>query len=123
RITKAGRSAVPRGVSTRDKKREARARRLLTWGAAVLGLLLLPVTLAVEENLGLWVLFKLRGALPPPEDIIVIGIDERSEAALGEPIRRSMHAELVAALASGGAAVVVFDLFLHDESQDDDEFA
>jgi adenylate cyclase len=76
-----------------------------------------------EELGGLWVLFKARGPVSSPNDVVVIGIDENSERALQRPIDRSTHADLVRQLMRAGASVIVFDVFLHTESEDDDTFS
>ena len=76
-----------------------------------------------EESLGLWILFHSRGAIAPPDEVVVIGIDEDSERVLNGPIKRSLHADLVDALARDGASIVVFDVFLHTASEDDAELA
>ena len=110
-------------MSTADQKRVTSAKRLLISGTAALGVVLLPIAMALEESWGLGILFTLRGAVPPPDEVVVVGLDEGSERALSGPITRSMHASLLDALVQAGAAVVVFDLFLHTESDDDEAFA
>ncbi len=91
----------------------------MTWGAVLLGALLLPVLVPIEEAIGLWALFAWRGAIAPPPDIVIIGIDENSSAALSGPIKRPMHAKLIDSLARARASLVIFDVFLHTESEDD----
>jgi adenylate cyclase len=79
--------------------------------------------MALEEGWGLGVLFVLRGAVPPPDEVVVVGIDEGTARALNGPITRSNHASLLDTLMQAGAAVVVFDVFLHTKSSDDDTLA
>src|SRR5512134_3510478 len=85
-------------------------------GAALFALT--PLGVALEENVGLAWLFKVRGPLEPPPDVIVVGLDKRSADALGLPpdtsdIRnwpRSLHGQLTDILAERGASIIVFDI-------------
>jgi adenylate cyclase len=108
---------------TADHRRLARAKAFLTWGTAVFGVALLPLLFVVEQSVGLGLLFKLRGAVPPPDEVVVIAIDEVAEAAFGTPIDRARHAQLIDELARGGASLLVLDLFFHTESPDDARLA
>src|SRR4030042_1660349 len=72
-------------------------------------------TLGIEENTGLGLLFKLRGAMPPPSDVVVISIDRESSEHLDLPDNpdkwpRSLHARLTDTLAREGARAVSFDV-------------
>jgi adenylate cyclase len=109
--------------SATDQQRLSRAKRLLRWGPAGVGLVLLPVMMTAEESGGLWLLFRWRGAIGPPEEVIVVGIDENTEEALEGPVNRSMHADLVDMLVHAGASIIVFDSFLHNSSEYDDRFS
>ena len=54
--------------------------------------------------------FGLRDT-PPVTDIVVVGIDDRSIAQLGEwPFRRSRHARAVDRLRQAGARAIVYDV-------------
>ena len=68
-----------------------------------------------EARLGLDTLFKLRPNRKPPDDVVIVTIDEHSDAAygLGTDISqwRSKHAGLIKSLKDQGVALVVFDLF------------
>jgi len=80
---------------------------------------LTPVGLGVAEDLGLTVLFHLRGHRSPPPEVLVVSIDKESSDALdlapnARKWPRSLHAALTEKLARGGAAVIAFDLFLDD---------
>ena len=72
-----------------------------------------------EENSGLALLFKLRGAKPAPSEVVIISIDRESSERLGLPENpdrwpRSLHARLIETLAKEGASVMTFDLYFVD---------
>jgi adenylate cyclase len=80
---------------------------------------LTPFGLAFEEGVGLPLLFKLRGPRPAPDDVVIVGIDERSAAQLDlphDPARwpRLYHAQLIDRLVDAGAAVIVFDMLFRE---------
>jgi adenylate cyclase len=81
----------------------------------------------IEENIGLGLLFKLRGLRQPPPDAVVVSIDKDSSEHLGVPENpdkwpRSLHARLVEEMAREGAKVVTFDVhFLEPRSPLDDK--
>jgi len=80
------------------------------------------VGLNLEENLGLEILFHLRGERTPPSDVVVVSIDKESTDSLDLPDDlkhwpRSLHARLTETLAKGGAAVIAFDVFFEDPSE------
>ena len=107
--------------------------------AIILGLLtgmvgliasLLSFGLELEENLGLDILFHLRGARRPPPDVVIIGIDKSSSDNLGLPNDprkwpRSLYARLTEVLARQGAAVIAFDVIFEDPRSptDDNSFS
>jgi adenylate cyclase len=70
--------------------------------------------------------FQQRGPLPVSKDIVVLGIDNKTDQALGTrfPYPRSYHARAVERLTQAGAAAIVFDVqFLEPtEARDDTEF-
>ncbi len=77
---------------------------------------LLPRVLEVDESVGLGALFALRGPLRVPDDVAVISISRDSAGAVGQSSEllewpRTLHAELIDALAAAGAAVIVFDVY------------
>lgn len=97
---------------------------------AALGLLAwaLEPVLGLEAAVGPRLLFSARGSLPPPDDVLVVAIDERSAAAFDLPERprqwpRRLHAELVTQLRAAGARLVAFDLTFEVATADDDAFA
>jgi adenylate cyclase len=105
--------------------------RALIYGviAAVSGVVLslLPGLIALEEAVGLKILFKLRGSMPPPPSAVIISLDRESARKLSLPIDsrkwpRSTHAKLVEALHKMQAKVIVFDmLFSEPQSDHEDE--
>ncbi|MBI2779246.1 MAG: adenylate/guanylate cyclase domain-containing protein [Gammaproteobacteria bacterium] len=88
---------------------------------------LAPFGAMLEENLGLDTLFKLRSAVTPPADVIVITIDKQSSDLFGLPNKpakwpRSYHARLIDNLNRQGARVIAFDmLFDEPRGADDDQ--
>ena len=84
----------------------------------------------IEENIGLGLLFKLRGARQPPSEVAIVSIDKESSDRLkvsGNPSRwpRSLHAELVKRLTEAGARLIFFDLYFIEPRSpaEDDAFA
>ena len=74
------------------------------------GLLISPFRFAlnIEENAGLGLLFKLRGARPAPADVVVVSIDKESSEHLNLPNNpdkwpRSLHEHLTDNLFREGA--------------------
>jgi adenylate cyclase len=94
----------------------------------LLGLVASPFrfVLGIEENTGLGLLFKLRGARKPPSDVVVISIDRESSEHLDLPDNpdkwpRSLHARLTNTLLREGATVVSFDVhFVEPKNPRDD---
>ena len=91
---------------------------------------LLPLGVALEESVGLSLLFRLRGSRPPPPDVLIVAIDRPAAEALGLPANpnrwpRTQHADLVDALHRGGAAAIVFDVVFDEPGApiDDRTFA
>jgi Adenylate cyclase, family 3 (some proteins contain HAMP domain) len=83
----------------------------------VLGLLLslMPVVFELEENVGLDILFKLRGTRQVPSNVIIVSIDKASAVRLNLPNDpgkwpRSLHARLTESLSQAGAVVIAFDI-------------
>ena len=90
----------------------------------VLGLIgvmaaLSPQGYALEEGIGLHMLFQLRGVQPPPAAVAVVALDRRSSKELDLPMEarnwpRTVHAQLIERLQAAGAAVIVFDLIFNE---------
>lgn len=94
----------------------------------VLGLVASPFHFALnlEENLGLGLLFKLRGARTAPPEAVVVSIDRESSENLNVPDNpdkwpRSLHARLTDALTKAGARAIAFDVhFIEPKTPDGD---
>ncbi|MCG7872479.1 MAG: adenylate/guanylate cyclase domain-containing protein [Candidatus Thiodiazotropha lotti] len=100
------------------EKHQLRSALLLGISIGILGALisLLPVGSAWEEDMGLGLLFKLRGQRAAPESIEIVSINGETAAQLGlsEEIPewpRSLHADLIEQLNRAGVRLIVFDIF------------
>lgn len=95
-------------------------------GIAGLILSVFPFTLNMAEDVGLGLLFRIRGEIDAPSDAVVISIDKESSEHLGLPADpakwpRSLHAQLVENLLMSGAKVIAFDVyFIEHRSPDED---
>jgi len=82
--------------------------------------------LGIEENMGLGLLFKLRGPIQTPPDAVVVSIDRESSENLNLPDNpdkwpRSIHARLTENMMREGASVVAYDVhFIEERSPVDD---
>jgi len=88
-------------------------------GVAGVAASILPAVIDLEEEVGLSLLFRLRGASKPPSDVVIVSVDRRSSADLGLPndLRkwpRTLHARLTDALAREGASVIAFDMYFEE---------
>jgi adenylate cyclase len=87
----------------------------------MLGLCLVPFGCGLEEDIGLDLLFRLRGAREAPPDVIIVTMDNASARNLNlstDPKKwpRSLHARLTEILANEGVRVIAFDV-LFDEAR------
>lgn len=86
----------------------------------------LPITRSFEEDVGLGLLFQLRGVRPPPTDVVVVSIEHDSSEYFNVPDNpdkwpRSLHTRLTDRLVQAGAKVIIFDVhFLEPRSPEDD---
>ena len=96
-----------------------RARRSATIGiaTAIIGLIctLIPPLVRLEESAGLSWLYRARGPVPPPSQVVVVSLDEAASAHFGLPplIRdwpRSAYASLVERLVERGAVAIALDV-------------
>ncbi len=105
---------------------------LLGFLIGIVGLAVSPFhfMLSLEENVGMGLLFKLRGARQAPSDAVVVTIDKESSEKLNLPDNpdkwpRSLHAKLTENLAKEGARVIAFDVHFIEPrlAKDDNLFA
>ena len=81
---------------------------------------------AMEENLGLKILFTLRGPRQPPEQTVIINLDKSGSSHLGLSDNhlkwpRTVYARLVEKLNTFGAEVIVFDIHFSDRKSHDED--
>ncbi|MBS3779844.1 MAG: adenylate/guanylate cyclase domain-containing protein [Desulfovermiculus sp.] len=97
-------------------------KKKLIFGAmiAAIGLLLVlvPQTRFLEQEIGLPILFKLRGQKAPPSDVLIVTLDKDSAEQFQLPPEpdtwpRSLHAELVDHLMTHNVQAIAFDLHFH----------
>jgi adenylate cyclase len=84
-------------------------------GLAGIALDLSHLGVSFEETVGLSWMFRMRGPIAPPPDVVIVAMDSRTGEQLGLPSLprdwpRSIHADLVDALVARGASVIVFDV-------------
>ncbi len=117
-------SAGARILNTRFRKRLVAA---LVIGAVGLawGILLWQLNLGRSLRVAAYDIPFLMGSHMPPQEIVLVHIDEAShkelEQPLSQPWDRSLHARMVAKLKQEGAAMIVFDILFHDGNPTEDE--
>lgn len=89
-------------------------------------LFLSPAGTSLEENLGLKILFALRGSKPPPGQAVIINIDGASSDRLDLPDShlkwpRTIYGQLVEKLREFGAGVIVFDIHFSEKKNDEED--
>ena len=122
-----------RGSQTSQRRRSRRLRLLTFAGTALVltGFVLAAYAADVLDDSELDTVdarFSIRGDLAPPEDIVIVGIDDPSFSELGErwPFPRTLHAEAVKQLRADGARVIAYDVQFTEPSEnpaDDQELA
>jgi adenylate cyclase len=80
-----------------------------------------PAGSLFEEEVGLHWLFQLRGALPPPPDVVIVSVDQTSSTLLGLPEEpkkwpRSHYAKLIDQLKKQKPAIIAFDIYFSENS-------
>ena len=98
----------------------ARAVAMLAAGAfaAALGLIVLATgALSGPEHGTVDARYDLRGAQPPPADVVVVGIDDRTLGEAGFPLNRHRHARVIEQLKKAGAKVIAFDIQFTQQSR------
>ncbi len=94
----------------------------------ILGLIFSSViiTLGIDENVDLKLLFNMRGQRQVPSDVVVVSLDKLSSEKLNQPYKpvrwhRSLHASLIENLVKAGAAVITFDMVFNESRSTDDD--
>ena len=69
----------------------------------------------LEDNIGLPILFAIRGSADAPAEVVIVSIDETSPAVLDLPTRtrewpRSVHARLIDRLGDLGTSAITLDI-------------
>lgn len=81
-------SYVAGAPASLGRKLGARTRALsvcIAAGALAASVLLLPPLFSWQENADLYVLFRARGKLPPPDNVVMVPIDRRASDSLAVP--------------------------------------
>jgi len=111
---------------TRSFLRSMQSQGVLTCAFGLLlaaaGLLVyaLPGGFDLEENIALDFLFNQRSQSPPPDHVMLVAINKTVADQWGQTKNpatwpRDLHARLIDQLTKAGAAVIVFDVFFHQE--------
>ena len=89
----------------------------LSFGVTIWLISLGPAGMTLERK-GYDLLFALRGPLPPPDDLIIVSVDDRSFAEIGQqwPWPRSLHAKMAERLRRAGARAIAFDILFDQPS-------
>jgi adenylate cyclase len=116
---------LDRASGRRGNQRTRRLRALLLIGSALLVVtttLVLDATSALRtvENSTVDRRFRIRGPVPPPTNVVVVGIDDRTLAdpEVTYPLDRRMHAAVINNLAQAGAGVIAYDIEFSEPSAD-----
>ncbi len=85
-----------------------------------------PSGFDIEEQYSLEWLFRLRGPIHPPQNIVIVTLDRKSAQKLGvseKPDRwpRSLHGQLIKHLQAACAKTIVFDLFFREPQEDSED--
>jgi adenylate cyclase len=99
-------------------------------GAFGMVMSLTPLGMELEENIGLHLLFKIRGKRKAPPDVIIITLDKASADHLNLPASprkwpRSLHARLINKLIDKKPVVIAFDMIFSETgpAEQDNTFA
>ena len=102
-------------------KRRLKPAQLISTVALVVFLCVLaPGLKPLEQNLALPLLFKARGAIPPPENIVIISINSQAAEHMQLPGHtgnwpRTVYADLIRRLKNAQAELLVMDIAFKDK--------
>jgi len=93
-----------------------------------LGVQIFTVSTSIEARIGLDTLFRLRGAVKPPPETVIVAIDKVASSHYGfenEPLAwsRNYHAKLINQLKQAGARTIVFDIFFKRPREKENDIA
>ena len=100
----------------------------LLLAAAGIALFFSPWGLKIEEDIGLALLFQLRGPRPAPDGVLIVNLDHDASSQLSLPENfsiwpRSVHARMVDRLRDCGAGAITFDVHFVEERKPEDDLA
>ena len=118
----------PNGGRSRRSRRRLRLLMFVGTAVALTGFVLALYAADVLEGSELDSIdarFAIRGELEPPEDVVIVGIDDASFRELGEqwPFPRSLHAEAIRELERAGARAIAYDVQFTEPSNPSDDQA
>lgn len=94
----------------------------------------LPFALAMEESIGLRLLYWMRGEIEPPANVIIAGVSDEAAANLGlrqalhseidlTGLPRTLHGEVIDVLDAAGATVIALDIHFPKIGNPDEDAA
>jgi adenylate cyclase len=119
------RNQPERGTLVRDGRAVSRRRPVVL--GVLLGIVgaaasMAPSTFRLEERLGLGLLFAIRGPLPGPAEVVVVGVSHDAARAVGQTTEldtwpRDLHSRLLEQLTADGASAIAFDLLFQERRE------
>lgn len=111
--------------------------KLTIYKSLILGILIIFIGISVqlftssssvETRIGLDSLFRLRGAIKPPSESVIVAIDKVASSHYGfdnEPLawNRDYHAKIINQLKQEGAKTIVFDIFFKRPREKENDIA
>lgn len=108
---------------TKRRKRLA-ATLLIALLGSIWGLALWQLNMGRSLRLAAYDIPFLMGSHAPPQDIVLVHIDEASHQELSQPLAqawdRGLHTRMIERLAEKGAKIIVFDILFHENLPESD---